>query len=423
MNEQLLRTDFPGWVRDATFLLDGRAVAAGSQDGRVTVWNVESSTVISELRGPGGPIQSIDVDKTGRYIAVAAGDSTVWVWDWRQGTVAARLQVMASVPDVHFDPTGETLVVAGESVKLWRWRSDDEPRVLSPYYSSTVAFSPDGRYIAIVKNTVVELWTPTGTRPEKTMDGHTDKVLGVAFSPDGRRLVSASLDGTARIWRTDDDHSVATLEGHHGAVMAAAFDDRAGRVVTGGIDGAVGVWDATTARQLAMMPRHTDTVNNVQFSPGDHPRILSASDDTTVRVLDCDTCRPLDELRRRATQLLAADERANSRRPAVGECFPQFAKYQEPVDCTSPHRDEVFAVLTYPTSDQEPSPADLTTWARGQCTGEPYSRYRGEEDRSEYYTWWSVPRSLEWDLGQRSVVCVLTPRDQQDRTQPARRPG
>lgn len=419
MNEQPLRIDSPGWMRDATFLLNGRAVAAGSQDGRVTVWSVVYSTVIAELKGTDAPIQSIDVDRSGRYVAGAAGDSTVTVWDWRQGTVAARLQMPTPAPDLHFDPTGQTLVVAGDSVRLWRWRSAEQPQILIPYPSNAAAFSPDGHHIAIARDTAVELWTPTGTEPEKTMDGHTGAVLGVAFSSDGSRLVSASLDGTARIWHTDADNSVTTLEGHHGAVMAAAFDDQADRVVTGGIDGAVGVWDAATGRQLAMVPRHTDAVNDVQFAPGGDPRILSASDDTTVRILDCDTCRPLDELRQRAGQLLAADERAASRPPAAGQCFPQFARNQEPVDCTSPHRDEVVAVLTYTASEQEPSPADLTAWARDQCTREATPRYIGPDDGSEYYTWWSVPRSLEWDLGQRRVVCVLTPRDQQDRTQPA----
>ena len=66
--------------------------------------------------------------------------------------------------------------------------------------------------------------------------------------------MSASLDGTARIWRADDDSSVVTLEGHHGAVMSAAFDDRGSLVATGGKDGAIGVWDAGTGRQLAMIP-------------------------------------------------------------------------------------------------------------------------------------------------------------------------
>jgi hypothetical protein len=195
--------------------------------------------------------------------------------------------------------------------------------------------------------------------------------------------------------------------------------------VTGGTDGTVGVWDASNGRRLAIVPRHTNSVNNVQFSPGDHPRILSASDDTTVQVLACDTCGPLDELRERAKQLLAADGRLAPQRAAVGECFPEFSKYQEPVDCQSPHRDEVFAVLPYPAPQDAPFPADLNEWAHDQCTGDLYRAYRGEDytDSAEYYTWWYVPRSLEWDLGQRGVVCVLTPRDLKDRIQSAKGPG
>lgn len=164
-------------------------------------------------------------------------------------------------------------------------------------------------------------------------------------------------------------------------------------------------------------------MNSAKFSPGDQPRILTASDDTTVRILECNTCGPLDELRQRAKNLLTADERAASQRVAVGQCFPGLSLYQDPVNCTSPHQDEVFAVLNYSTPDDASFPADLNGWAHDQCTGSRYRAYRGQAttDDSEYYTRWSVPRSLEWDLGRRSVICVLTPRDHQDRTQAAKR--
>ena len=195
--------------------------------------------------------------------------------------------------------------------------------------------------------------------------------------------------------------------------------------MTGGQDGSIGVWDAASARQLAMLARHADTVNTAQLSAGEHRRILSASDDTTVRILDCGTCGPLDELRERAKRLLAGDERIAPQRAAVGQCFPVFSTSQEPVDCRNQHRDEVFAVPTYAAVKDAPLPPDLNDWAHDQCTGDLYRRYRGQvyTDSAEYDTWWYVPRSLEWDLGQRSVVCVLTPRDLRDRTQSAKGPG
>jgi WD40 repeat protein len=184
------------------------------------------------------------------------------------------------------------------------------------------------------------------------------------------------------------------------------------------------VWDADTGRPLAMLTRHTDYVNSVQFSRGSDPRILSSSDDSTVRISDCGPCLPLEQVRTRAVQLLSADGRTAAK-AAVGECYGEFSPYQQPVACGSLHQDEVFALLTHPAAENDPFPSTtLDSWAQGECTGDVYRQYRGMtyDDDLDYYVWWRGPNSDEWDIGQRSVVCVLTPVDSQDRTQSARRP-
>jgi WD40 repeat protein len=425
LNERLLRTATPGSMNDALFLPGTTAVAAAGQDGRVTIWDTTSSAIIATLTGPTARIQAIDVDTSGTYMAAATNDGTVWVWDWRKGALVAHRNVKGTASDVHFDPAGKKLVIAGGSVTLWPWQSPEQPQVLShfPDDATAAAFSPDGQYIAVGHGTVVELWRPTGTKPERTILGHTDAIRSVAFSPNGGRLlVSASLDGTARIWRTDNDRSVITLEGHRGAMQSATFNDQGDRVVTAEQDGTIGVWDTATGRQLALIPRHTDTVNAAQLSSGEHPRIVSASADTTVRIDTCDTCEPVAQLRRRAQKLIAADGRTVPPHTTVGECFPTFSPHQQPVDCPSPHRDEVFAMLTHPAPADATLPADLNQWAHDRCTGQPYTEYRGEaySDSAAYDAWWYVPSSLEWDLGQRGVVCVLTPRDLLNRTQSAK---
>jgi hypothetical protein len=319
------------------------------------------------------------------------------------------------------------LVVAGDSAVLtWRWRTGDKPRVLDDSgFRSAAVFSPDGRYIAVAQGIFVELWPADGTSSERTIRGHKDNIVNLAFSPDGTRLVSTALDGTARIWRVEDGALLLTLRSRQGAVTSAAFDDSGHRVVTGGADGAVNVWDADTGRPLAMLTRHTEIVNNVQFSAGPDPRILSSSDDSTVRISDCGPCQPLEQVRARAAQLLSADGRATPP-AAIGECYVQYFPHQQPVACGNRHRDEVFAVLTYPAAEDDPFPStSLDSWAQGECEGDVYRQYRGMayDDDPDYYASWLGPSSDEWDIGQRSVVCVLMPVDGQDRSRSARGPS
>ena len=107
-------------------------------------------------------------------------------------------------------------------------------------------------------------------RRVRELRGHTALVISVAFSPDGRFIVAASADGTAR------------------------------------------VWEANTGQSVALIREHTDSVNSAAFSP-DGKYIVTASNDKTARIYGCEVCRPIQEVialaRTRVTRGLTPEER------------------------------------------------------------------------------------------------------------------
>ena len=121
--------------------------------------------------------------------------------------------------------------------------------------------------------------------------GHTDRVRSVAYSPDGRRLITASHDGTARVWDASTGRQIFVLKGHGGPVLSAAFSPDGRRVATGSYDRTARIWDAATGRQLLLLP-HPDRVRSVAFSPG-ADRLVTASYDHTARIWDAVTGRQI----------------------------------------------------------------------------------------------------------------------------------
>lgn len=115
--------------------------------------------------------------------------------------------------------------------------------------------------------------------------GHEDEVTAIAATPDGRRLVSGSLDGTVMIWDTATTTALLTLRGHLGAVRSVAVTGDGRTIVSGGDDGTVRVWDAATGEELSTWSRHEAAVNSVSVSR-DGNMIASGSDDDTARVFD-----------------------------------------------------------------------------------------------------------------------------------------
>ncbi|KAF7351988.1 WD-REPEATS-REGION domain-containing protein [Mycena venus] len=123
-----------------------------------------------------------------------------------------------------------------------------------------------------------------------SIEGHTDTVYSVAFSPDGKRIVSGSRDNTMCLWDAESGMAIGEpFEGHTDVVYSVAFSPDGKRIVSGSQDNTVRVWDVESGLAIGdPFKGHTDWVRSVAFSP-DGKQIVSGSDDKTVRVWNAES--------------------------------------------------------------------------------------------------------------------------------------
>ncbi|KAJ6612376.1 WD40-repeat-containing domain protein [Mycena sp. CBHHK59/15] len=157
---------------------------------------------------------------------------------------------------------------------------------------TSVAFSPDGKHIVSgSEDNTVRVWdSESGEVVAGPFEGHTSWVTSVAFSPDGKCIVSGSWDNTVRVWDSESGEAVAgPFKCHTSPVTSVAFSPDGKHIVSGSEDNTMRVWDSESGEVVAgPFEGHTHFVTSVAFSP-DGKHIVSGSEDHTVRIWDSES--------------------------------------------------------------------------------------------------------------------------------------
>jgi hypothetical protein len=160
----------------------------------------------------------------------------------------------------------------------------------------------DGRWLAVARGHEVDLYgghAPRAQKSDRTIGHFPGKVTAVHFTPDGKRLLTASgiagLGGVAAIWTVDDGALVRTFEGHHDILYDAELSPDGKLLATCAYDKKIEIWDALTGKSVRTMDGHTGAVYDVAFSP-DGRFLVSASADDTCKVWRVDDGQRMDTL-------------------------------------------------------------------------------------------------------------------------------
>ena len=214
---------------DILFSPDGRRLAGRSVDNTIRLWDGVSGEHIATLEGHTDDVYSVVFSPDGRRLASRSGDRTVRLWDGVSGEPVATLE---NAYDILFSPDGrrlasrtydDTIRLYDDPIRLWDGVSGELVATLEGHMDNvySVVFSPDGRILAsenVRRSTrswhgaddLILLWNGVSGKHLATLEGHTEFVGSVVFSPDGRRLASGSSDRTIRLWHLSDTHTSLT---------------------------------------------------------------------------------------------------------------------------------------------------------------------------------------------------------------------
>ena len=155
-----------------------------------------------------------------------------------------------------------------------------------------VAFSPDGRRVVTgAVDGKARIWDTVTGSPIGSVLQHEGAISGLSFSPDGTRVLTASSDWTARLWDATSGAPLEIIFRHRYSISSATFSADGRQVVTTSNDSSATVWDAATGRPIAGPLKHEEPIDSAAFSP-DGALVVTAGSDRTARIWDAATGKP-----------------------------------------------------------------------------------------------------------------------------------
>ncbi|MBZ5521602.1 MAG: hypothetical protein LAP21_05020 [Acidobacteriia bacterium] len=161
----------------------------------------------------------------------------------------------------------------------------------------SIAWSPDGRKLATASDDhTAKVWDATSGRELLSLRGHQNIVRSIAWSPDGSKLATASDDRTAKVWDATSGRELLSLRSHQAPVWSVAWSPDGSKLATASYDKTAKVWAASSGRELLALPGHQDIVSSIAWSP-DGSKLATASYDKTAKVWAASSGRELLALR------------------------------------------------------------------------------------------------------------------------------
>jgi WD40 repeat protein len=234
-------------IKGIAFTPDGKQLVSASDDKTIRVWDWQSGKTVRIIRG------NVGASHEGKYFSMALSPDGRWVaaGGWLHKECAGR---------------------CGE-IRLFDFSTGRLEALLNKGHVGVVsglAFSRDGKLLMSgsgLQDLTAIIWDVENRKMLHQLRGHTDQIYALGFSPDKERAYSGGYDRTVKMWSVRDGKEMMTLTGHKDKVQSLAVSPTDGTLATGGWDGETRLWDGRSGRYIRSIQNQGALVGSLNFTP------------------------------------------------------------------------------------------------------------------------------------------------------------
>ena len=243
-------------VGSVCFSPDGKRLVTASWDKTLKVWDLESMSELKTLKGHSDRIFSVAYSQNGEKIASGGEDNTVFLWNAETGELIKRFEGHTdAIESVQFSPNGKQIVSASKDKTIRIWEIEESPEFhkfneVRANWFNPIAISPVENTIAYAVENVLILADIKTKSVIRAMCDHSGDINTIAFSPNGKLIVTGSADNTLLLWNVYTGKIIQSFIGHTDLVYAVSFSPSGKRIVSSSKDKTLKLWDVESGRCL-----------------------------------------------------------------------------------------------------------------------------------------------------------------------------
>lgn len=285
---------------------DGKYAALIVNNDLIQIINLKTKKIVRKLKGQMSNVFSAVFSHDSKLLISTSADDNTSVWDYGNNTMRIwkvsngkefkKMQMPPFYQEINstvFSLDNRLVAFTVQTdidvlVKIWNLETEALIQLEAEnFYAqrSELLFSPNGKFLLATGGESIPIWDVETGENIKTLEGHSGIITSAVFSPDGKRVVSASYDYTIRIWDVETGKELNVLENHTDVVDAVTFSPDGKYIASASTDNTIRIWNAEVGSQIAMVQGQFKGFNAITFT-SNGSKIVSASNDQFVRVWD-----------------------------------------------------------------------------------------------------------------------------------------
>jgi len=269
---------------------DGKTLIKGKFGSKVKQWDIASGKGTMEFTGHEKAVLCYELSKDGKRLVTGGGDGKIIYWDVAKGDTIKTIQAHREpILDIHFNSDETKIAASSWDARLITWDLNTGKSINFFDFENNSAFnlqwSQNDLYVFAGQGKDLKMYELDSKVAVRDFVGHSDVISSLRTSADGQKILSASWDGSIRLWNIGTGLMEKKFMGHRGAAHIAIFGNDGKTIFSAGADRQIRVWDIATAKVIRTFDGHKSEVTSLLFSP-DNKMLISHSVDGATKFWD-----------------------------------------------------------------------------------------------------------------------------------------